>query len=262
MTDYPPALLYHRIDSKLQACATRISPSTFREQIGRLAHSDYQTLTTEEMLNQSEEIPVKKPVLIVFDDGLECVFENAFPIMAEYGFKAIVFIPSGYIGRKNNWDYQFLGHGARHMNTGMLRELIASGWVIGSHTVSHTALNALPEKKIIQELTLSKKQLEDQLGVDIDWVSFPFGRYNKHIVNFAYEAGYRGAIVPVARKIDEPTEFLMIGAEAVYIWDSTGMVLNRLQARNDWSLDRQFRNIVNAVAGGTIILRKVFPAPR
>lgn len=46
---------------------------------------------------------------------------------------------------------------------------------IGAHTVSHVALGTLPEEQAAKELSASKKELEDHLGIPIRHVAYPYG---------------------------------------------------------------------------------------
>ena len=46
---------------------------------------------------------------------------------------------------------------------------------IGSHTVNHLSLNQLSKENIIKEILDSNKELEDKLGIKINYFAYPFG---------------------------------------------------------------------------------------
>jgi peptidoglycan/xylan/chitin deacetylase (PgdA/CDA1 family) len=82
----------------------------------------------------------------------------------------------------------------RAMSIGELKLLAASRWVtIGAHTVSHCRLSSLPPEAQRDEITASKRQLENWLERDITTFSYPFGRrsdYTRQSAALCQEAGF------------------------------------------------------------------------
>jgi peptidoglycan/xylan/chitin deacetylase (PgdA/CDA1 family) len=62
-----------------------------------------------------------------------------------------------------------------------------------SHTCSHPDLTASSNDEALTELVTSKKQIEDTLGIPVNHLSYPFGRYNRAIMQLAEKAGYEAA---------------------------------------------------------------------
>ncbi|MFC2150754.1 polysaccharide deacetylase family protein [Calditrichota bacterium] len=251
----PPTLLYHRISRLPQAGITWLTPNTFKDQMQRLSEAGF----TGKALFQSTDKRERRVLNIAFDDGLESVYSKAFPTLSELGFTGTVFIPSGYIGKRNLWDYQFLGHGAQHMDATMLCELVQAGWQIGSHTVTHRALTSMSDVEIKAELHNSKVTLEDLLGQSVSWVSFPFGRYDQRIINLTAEIGYQGICTHFERGLSLPDGLLMQNAKGIYLWDTQHSVLSAVEqwdVKKGWQI-RQ--NLVSSLSGGTILWRKIFP---
>ncbi len=151
------------------------------------------------------------------------------------------------------------GRKFRHLNRMQIKEIQRSGWIIGSHTVSHSSLIGMTRKRIIIELSDSKKNLEDLTGEKIDWISFPFGRYNSEILNLAKECGYHGAIVSIKNNAYKPSNFSLIHATAVYYWDKDKAPINLLQNYKVLGLNRIVRRTINWFSNGTILLKKHFP---
>jgi peptidoglycan/xylan/chitin deacetylase (PgdA/CDA1 family) len=72
-----------------------------------------------------------------------------------------------------------------------LRELVAAGHEIQSHSFSHVPLVHCDEAQLARELSKSRCDLEQKLGVRIDAISVPFGRWNSRVVEACARAGYR-----------------------------------------------------------------------
>ncbi len=137
---------------------------------------------------------------MTFDDALEGVHRYAYPIMEDRGLKGIVFVITGFIGKRNVWDAHF-GVSVRHMDRSAILELSEAGWVVGSHTVSHRALTTLTEDEIRWEMEYSKKFLEDLTGREVWAISYPFNLYDPRVLRLAEETGYRwGFSGPSLRK--------------------------------------------------------------
>jgi peptidoglycan/xylan/chitin deacetylase (PgdA/CDA1 family) len=61
---------------------------------------------------------------------------------------------------------------------------------IGSHCISHCVLKSQTQASIFNELSKSKKMLEDNLGVKIKYLSYPYGSHSNAICDLAYKIGY------------------------------------------------------------------------
>src|SRR3989338_3819565 len=72
-----------------------------------------------------------------------------------------------------------------------LKELRDAGMLIGSHGKSHVILTELKDKKIEEELSVSKDVLEQHLKVNVDCFSVPRGFYNIRVIEIAKKVGYR-----------------------------------------------------------------------
>ncbi|MFB6491369.1 MAG: polysaccharide deacetylase family protein [Thermoproteus sp. AZ2] len=75
---------------------------------------------------------------------------------------------------------------------------IAKAHEIGSHTVSHADLTKLPDDRIMEELTNSKRALEEAAGVDVTSFAYPYGKYDERVKGLVKASGYA-----LARTVDE-----------------------------------------------------------
>jgi peptidoglycan/xylan/chitin deacetylase (PgdA/CDA1 family) len=70
---------------------------------------------------------------------------------------------------------------------------LAAGQGIGSHTKTHPRLTQLSIADAREEITGSKKSLEDRFGLAIDHFCYPYGDWNKAVRDLIIEAGYKTA---------------------------------------------------------------------
>ncbi|MBI4720336.1 MAG: polysaccharide deacetylase family protein, partial [Chitinivibrionia bacterium] len=78
-----------------------------------------------------------KTLAITFDDAYEELADQLPILINTFGIKPCVFVPTAFIGRRNEWDYTRRLLPAKHLNIGQLRELAATGVEVGSHGHNH-----------------------------------------------------------------------------------------------------------------------------
>ena len=177
-----PILNYHKVDDFYHSLS--IPPEEFEEQMKYLSEHGFTTITPDQLmayLNHDRELP-ENPILITFDDGYLDNFTNAYPIMKKYGFTATIFLVTNKVGHEGNF-----------MTWDQVRTMQKDGFVFGSHTVSHAALTKVSREQGMMELTDSRKELEQQLGVKARYFAYPTGAYNRQIEDMVKQAGYKAA---------------------------------------------------------------------
>ncbi len=143
-------------------------------------------------LEGKTDIP-DRAVVITFDDGLACAYENALPILLEYGYPGTVFVISGLLGGHNNWCEEFGFPLRRMLTVAEMRALLDAGVDIGSHTVNHPSLGRTEADAVKHEICDSKSALEDLLGVEVSHFAYPFGSWSVMARDAVIEVGYKGA---------------------------------------------------------------------
>ncbi len=259
-----PALLYHKVTPRWEVGITSVYPSQFKRQMEALASNGWRSVTpsftppyyVEEELRGRSNL---KQFHLMFDDGYEGIHRYAMPVLDRLNFKATIFMPTGYVGKWNDWDHQLLGRRFKHLDWGMLRELVSAGWSIQSHTVMHRDLTGLDDQKLRDELRCSKEVLEDRLGIVVKWISFPFGCYDSRVIDMANDVGYCGAVVPVMRQLCDNEDFRFVSADAIYVWDSVKLVISHLD-REGWRHDlwHPMKRVINSASSGTVFWQKLF----
>ncbi len=105
----------------------------------------------------------------------------------------------------------------RPMSWDQVRELHKAGMEIGSHTMLHARLAAVPVERAFTELEQSKQTIGRELGASISLVAYPGGSYNRDVIDLVQEAGYAAAFTtdsgPV-RPGDDPFSLRRIGVWA------------------------------------------------
>ncbi|MGZ9224846.1 MAG: polysaccharide deacetylase family protein [Anaerolineales bacterium] len=178
-----PILLYHHVALHQSENLYYVSPDAFERQMYVLHEWGYQTISVESLVNaikQGAELP-PKPILLTFDDGSESVYINALPIMQKYNFTGTAYIVYNYVATRN------------YMNPEQIRGLYASGWEIGSHSLSHADLTERSDRQM-DEIVDSRRKLQSLLGVPVLSFSYPFGAYDENSVHYAHYAGYIAAM--------------------------------------------------------------------
>mgnify|MGYP001313135962 CR=1 FL=1 len=89
-----------------------------------------------------------------------------------------------------------------------IKEISEMGFEIGSHGVSHTLLSRLDKQKQKEELSCSKKFLENLISKDINSFCYPYGgkkSYNQDTLKLLKEVNYHNAISVEQRNINKET---------------------------------------------------------
>jgi peptidoglycan/xylan/chitin deacetylase (PgdA/CDA1 family) len=104
-----------------------------------------------------------------------------------------------------------------------LQQCAASPWVsIGAHTVTHTALSALPEEQQRNEIITCKHDLEDITGTEVTTFSYPFGRkrdYDRISVRLCREAGFKKAAANFPGQVHRWSDPFQLPRHLVRNWD-------------------------------------------
>jgi peptidoglycan/xylan/chitin deacetylase (PgdA/CDA1 family) len=126
-----------------------------------------------------------------FDDGSATNYDYLFPVLAERGLTATIFL------RTDEIDNAGTGGANGYLTWAQCREMADSGHLaFGSHTHNHANLADLDAAGVRAELEVSKAKIEDQLGRPCLDFSCPWGKPG---VNFrperdpaiAREVGFR-----------------------------------------------------------------------
>jgi peptidoglycan/xylan/chitin deacetylase (PgdA/CDA1 family) len=213
-----PILMYHRINvpsAGAPAITQRLTvhPADFARQMRWLQRRGYRAISQRQLFDAliSGRPLGRKPILITFDDGYRDAFYKAAPVLSKLGMRATAYVITERIV---DGDRLFL-------SWGLLRGLERRGVEIGSHTVTHCDLTQLSGRDALAELVRSRRALEKGLGHPVQWLAYPFGRYDARIETLARQAGY--ALAVTTEEGTSQTANRPFALRRIRVLDSTGV---------------------------------------
>ena len=179
-----PILTYHDV---------RDAPAGFAAQVAALARAGYTGVTLRHLWaawHGGPPLPAH-PVVITFDDGYAGQYSVAGRVLARRRWPAVLNLESARVDAPG-------GLRARHVRT-----LLARGWELASHTLTHPDLRRVGAARLRREVAGSRALLRRRFKVPVDFFCYPYGRSDASVVAAVRAAGYRGATT-VARGLASP----------------------------------------------------------
>ncbi|MCL6120209.1 MAG: polysaccharide deacetylase family protein [Deltaproteobacteria bacterium] len=232
-------LLYHKIGKYPENAkfpGLYVAEENFDRQIKYLKNVGYSFLSLSELkniydyyyadenkkngrLNDISETLIinnnNKYAAITFDDGSKSVYSNGFKIMRDNEVNATVFMVSGLAGGVNEWDIKNGENKDEMLSVSELKELTEYGIEIGAHTVTHPHLTQIPLEKAFDEISDSKKKLEELLDIKINFFAYPYGDYNDDVKSIAIKAGFEGACITKTGIVKNGADFFALKRVAI-----------------------------------------------
>ena len=223
-------LCYHRLEEHPHPKdQLAITPQEFEKEMQALKDNNFAVIPMQDFLawrRGDKDIPPKSCVISI-DDGYVSGYDTAWPILKKFGYPFTMFVYINYInsgGKSISWD--------------QLNEMRDAGVDIESHTYSHADLRNPNDKfavdkhnyELIQkdvqtlgpdgwlrkEIVDSKAVLEKQLGIKVNCIAYPFGKYNQKVRDMVKEAGYEAAFTVYGQRISHSAPaFDILGRYAV-----------------------------------------------
>jgi peptidoglycan/xylan/chitin deacetylase (PgdA/CDA1 family) len=166
-----------------------ISQQLFKRQLQELRNAGFASGSLEFCAALRE----KARIVITFDDGYVNVLRLGLEPLAASNFTAIQFLVADLLGKFNQWDVAEGEAPEPIMDVAQVRDWLAAGHDIGSHTLSHPRLTQLSLPKAKEEITSSRKKLEDLFGRPIQHFCYPYGDWNPAVHDLVAAAGYKTA---------------------------------------------------------------------
>jgi peptidoglycan/xylan/chitin deacetylase (PgdA/CDA1 family) len=185
-----------------------------------------------------------RSVAVTIDDAYEDFFEIAYPILEELHLPATLFVPTGYIGKHNDWEAQPPVR-LNVMSGSQLRELDPAVVTIGSHSVRHRVLAGLTRQAVEREVRQSREQLQELLGRPVTLFAYPFGElatYTMQTQEVLRETGYRAAVSTRSGTYGSAKGLYELRRIELHGGDSPAEMLSRLAGDWDWRAGRELAN--------------------
>jgi peptidoglycan/xylan/chitin deacetylase (PgdA/CDA1 family) len=74
-----------------------------------------------------------------------------------------------------------------------VRRLIAAGWEVDAHSLTHPDLTTLAPSELRHEVAGSRRWLRRRFHVPVDFFCYPAGRYDAAVIDEVKAAGFAGA---------------------------------------------------------------------
>jgi peptidoglycan/xylan/chitin deacetylase (PgdA/CDA1 family) len=187
-------LCYHIVESP-QDPRMEISRETFLQQMRYLEMTGYTVIPLrdayEYAVGKRSSLP-RNAVVVTIDDGWRSTYTEVFPEMKKRKFPFTVFVYPNIIGKTSY-----------AMTWKQIREMSDAGVDIQSHSFSHPFLTRKRHASVDdqryaawleRELAESKRTLERQTGKPVEFIAYPYGDYDSHLIPNVARAGYNAAL--------------------------------------------------------------------
>lgn len=154
-------LTYHRFAVEARSPFS-VAPAVLERQMAWLARSRLAVSAATAASVSSGWTPDRASVAVTVDDGDPTVLDAA-PVFERHGIPYTLYVIPGRIGRRD------------HLTRSHLRDLVARGADIGSHTMTHRSVTGLAAHEMVQELEGSRRRIEDIIGRAVTSFAYPFG---------------------------------------------------------------------------------------
>lgn len=164
-----------------------LSPEHFFQMIMCLKTAGKQFVLPDELCDK------KNCILLTFDDALKDIYIYAYPYLKKLHIPYIVFQAICFF------------EDDRYLNKENISEmLLNSNMELGSHTINHKNLSSLKKYEVFKELKESKNILEEQFGIKITSLAYPYGSLWQSNIRewiLAQKAGYQYAFSTISKKM-------------------------------------------------------------
>jgi peptidoglycan/xylan/chitin deacetylase (PgdA/CDA1 family) len=185
-----PILVYHNLGPHSKGRLV-LGADAFAEQMRYLKREGYRVVSLAdfvEWLRLKRQLP-KKSVVLTFDDGYQSFRAYAYPVLKKLGFPATLFVYTDYVGASRNalsWDE--------------LKSLAAEGFDVQAHSKTHGDLrrgsgenDAQYARRMQTELGEPPRLFQRQLGRAVQFLAYPYGRFDDDLLARVREQGYAAA---------------------------------------------------------------------
>jgi len=214
-------LLYHHIlpaaDNKAHVKNSLvISEESFKAQMEYLYKNQYHSVTSNELrafLYEKKPLPAKS-VMITFDDGYMSNYMFAYPILKQYGFKAVLFAITGGIQTKD----QEYNPDMLDMLSWMQVAASTDVFEYASHTNAlhavangKTGLVSVPLAQAQDDFQYSQKRINNK-----QLFAFPLGQYNDQLVEMLRNNGVDMAFTTNKGYVNQNSNPMLLNRVTVY----------------------------------------------
>ena len=159
-----------------------VGRARFASQLRWLAEHGYHAVTLDAVdryWRGRARLP-RRPIVFSFDDGYREQFTIAEPLLRGHHWPGVL-----------NLEYAHLVH--EDLTGPMVRRMLADGWELDSHTMTHPDLTTVGAAALYSELVRPRQLLRRRFGVPVHFFCYPMGKFDPRVVRAVHAAGYWGA---------------------------------------------------------------------
>lgn len=144
----------------------------------------------------------KRSAVLTFDDALASIAEHVFPYLKQQAIPITIFVIAGLIGRESHFSTRPSVPAMRHLDLTQLKMMLNTGLVeIGAHGYHHVNFSKVDGDKLRQEIHLAKELLEEEFGVAVPYLAYPWGNTTETVTQLAKDACYQLAFTTRKQKV-------------------------------------------------------------
>jgi peptidoglycan/xylan/chitin deacetylase (PgdA/CDA1 family) len=192
-----PILEYHVLGAPPEGAPypeLYVGRTDFEKQMDWLEEHGYEAVTLEQVQEawyHRGKLP-PKPVVISFDDGYRPQYTFALPTLRKHGW-------AGLLNLKAEGSELYESN---------VKAMIAAGWELAAHTIHHLDLTELGPEELEEEVSESRKILQEEFKVPVNNFCYPAGKFDETVIEAVEAAGYTGATTEISgfAEKDKPYE--------------------------------------------------------
>jgi peptidoglycan/xylan/chitin deacetylase (PgdA/CDA1 family) len=183
--------MYHYLseppeDADVYRLGLSTTPAEFESHLAFLRAEGYTSIDLYHLLDAltwGRPLP-SRPIIITFDDGYRDNYDNAFPLLLEYGFTATFFVLTEPIDAGSE----------RYLTWRQVEQMAAAGMGFEPHTKNHPDLRQKSKAFLVWEILGCAQTLEARLGRYPRFLAYPSGVYDDRVIEFLHEIHFWGAV--------------------------------------------------------------------
>ena len=168
-----PILVFHRVGT---------SPR-FSQQAEALARAGYRGVTLGRVWRawRGEAALPARPVVLSFDDGYLSQYRTAARVLRSRRWPGVLNLEVARLGA------------AGGLTTAQVRRMLAAGWELGAHTISHPDLLTVSPERLQREVVGSADAIARRFGIRPAFFCYPYGHFDGRVEDAVRRAGFLAA---------------------------------------------------------------------
>jgi peptidoglycan/xylan/chitin deacetylase (PgdA/CDA1 family) len=221
-TQHVPILAYHHIGESPRGASNPslwVPRARFRRQLRALDHAGYRAVTLDQVWDAwhgTGSLPAH-PVVISFDDGYASQSSVAAAALRAHGWPGVLNLQVSRLGVRGG------------ITRAGVRALIANGWEIDAHSVTHPDLRRISARRLQAEVAGSRRALQRSFGVPVDFFAYPYGRQDAEVRAAVRRAGFLGATTTERGLASANADPFALGRVLIAAGDSPASVLRMVR---------------------------------